>query len=60
MEKSSQETFQSTKDKFFDFVDAAVKKIKELDLDLNFGKHHGHLIIFFSKPMRTLNKWILI
>ena len=37
--KSSQETFQSTKEKFFEFVDAAVKKIKEFDLDLNFGKH---------------------
>ncbi|MBB6445109.1 DUF4097 family beta strand repeat-containing protein [Bacillus benzoevorans] len=29
----------STKDKFFDFVDMAVKKLKDFDLDLNFGKH---------------------
>ncbi|WP_428911019.1 DUF4097 family beta strand repeat-containing protein [Niallia sp. Krafla_26] len=38
-EYKSQDTFQSTKEKFFDFVDSAVKKIKEFDLDLNFGKH---------------------
>jgi DUF4097 and DUF4098 domain-containing protein YvlB len=28
----------STKDKIFDFVDSALKKIKDLDLDLNFGQ----------------------
>nr|WP_295971573.1 DUF4097 domain-containing protein [uncultured Bacillus sp.] len=28
----------STKDKIFDFVDMALKKIKDFDLDLNFGK----------------------
>ena len=38
-EKSTHDQFQSTKDRIFDFVDAAVKKLKELDLDLNFGKH---------------------
>lgn len=38
-EKSTQDTFHSTKDKIFDFVDSAFKKIKELDLDLNFGKY---------------------
>jgi len=38
-ERSTHETFQSTKDKIFDFVDSAFKKIKELDLDLNFGKY---------------------
>lgn len=35
---SSQQKFQSTKDKIFDFVDTTLKKIKDLDLDLNFGK----------------------
>ena len=44
--KSSQETFQSTKEKFFEFVDAAVKKIKDFDLDLNFGKHYDINHIF--------------
>jgi DUF4097 and DUF4098 domain-containing protein YvlB len=29
---------QSTKDKIFDFVDSALKKVKDLDIDLNFGK----------------------
>ena len=38
-ERSAQETFQSTKEKIFDFVDSAVKKLKEFDLDLNFGKY---------------------
>ncbi|WP_338471813.1 DUF4097 domain-containing protein [Niallia sp. XMNu-256] len=38
-ERKAHETFQTTKDKIFDFVDSAVKKIKEFDLDLNFGKH---------------------
>jgi DUF4097 and DUF4098 domain-containing protein YvlB len=37
-EKSTQDSFQSTKEWIFDFVDAAVKKLKELDLDFNFGK----------------------
>lgn len=39
-EKTSQQqqSFHSTKDKFFDLVDSALKKIKDLDLDLNFGK----------------------
>ncbi|MBU8880942.1 DUF4097 family beta strand repeat protein [Bacillus sp. FJAT-29790] len=30
--------FQSAKDKIIDFVDSALKKIKDFDLDLNFGK----------------------
>jgi len=30
--------FQSTKEKVFDFVDSALKKIKDLDLDFNFGQ----------------------
>nr|WP_220040951.1 DUF4097 domain-containing protein [Niallia circulans] len=29
--------FQSAKDKLFDFVDTTIKKVKEVDLDLNFG-----------------------
>jgi DUF4097 and DUF4098 domain-containing protein YvlB len=32
-----QAKFQSTKEKVFDFVDSALKKIKDLDLDFNFG-----------------------
>ncbi|WP_042462959.1 DUF4097 family beta strand repeat-containing protein [Neobacillus dielmonensis] len=30
--------FQSTKEKIFDFVDSALKKIKDMDFDLNFGQ----------------------
>jgi DUF4097 and DUF4098 domain-containing protein YvlB len=30
--------YQSTKEKIFEFVDSALKKIKEIDLDLNFGQ----------------------
>lgn len=45
--------FQSTKDKIFDFVDSALKKIKDFDLDLNFGQsveishifHHGEVFL---------------
>lgn len=41
--------YQSAKEKIFEFVDSALKKIKEIDLDLNFGQsidishifHHG-------------------
>ncbi|MGX1402075.1 DUF4097 and DUF4098 domain-containing protein YvlB [Bradyrhizobium japonicum] len=29
--------FQSTKEKIFEFVDSALKKIKDMDFDLNFG-----------------------
>lgn len=36
---SSQSKGSSTKDKIFEFVDMAVKKLKDLDLDFNFGKH---------------------
>ena len=38
-EKNTHDQFQSTKDRIFDFVDTAVKKLKDLDLDLHFGKH---------------------
>ncbi|KAA9018015.1 DUF4097 family beta strand repeat-containing protein [Niallia endozanthoxylica] len=37
-QSQSQHSYQSTKEKLFEFVDYAVKKIKDLDLDLNFGK----------------------
>lgn len=39
--KSTNEDYktQSTTDKIFEFVDAALKKVKELDLDFNFGKY---------------------
>ncbi|WP_338449389.1 DUF4097 domain-containing protein [Niallia oryzisoli] len=37
-QSQSQHSYQSTKEKIFEFVDYAVKKIKDLDLDLNFGK----------------------
>jgi DUF4097 and DUF4098 domain-containing protein YvlB len=35
---SSNHKYQSTKDKIFEFVDMAIKKIKDFDLDFNFGK----------------------
>lgn len=37
-EETVHQKFQSTKDKIFDFVDSALKKIKDFDLDLNFGQ----------------------
>ncbi|ETI68030.1 DUF4097 family beta strand repeat-containing protein [Neobacillus vireti] len=37
-EEPFQAKYQSTKDKIFDFVDSALKKIKDLDFDLNFGQ----------------------
>jgi DUF4097 and DUF4098 domain-containing protein YvlB len=37
-EDSMNSKVQSTKEKIFDFVDTALKKVKDLDLDLNFGK----------------------
>ncbi|GHH97523.1 DUF4097 family beta strand repeat-containing protein [Neobacillus kokaensis] len=33
-----QTKYQSTKDKIFEFVDSALKKIKEFDFDFNFGQ----------------------
>ena len=33
-----QAKYQSTKEKLFDFVDSALKKIKDFDFDLNFGQ----------------------
>lgn len=37
-EEPFQAKYQSTKDKIFDFVDSALKKIKDFDFDLNFGQ----------------------
>ncbi|PLR78167.1 DUF4097 domain-containing protein [Bacillus sp. V3-13] len=36
-EQSAHQKLQSTKDKIFEFVDAAFQKIKDFDLDFNFG-----------------------
>ncbi|MEH7116436.1 DUF4097 domain-containing protein [Neobacillus vireti] len=36
-EEPNQAKYQSTKDRIFEFVDLALKKFKDLDLDLNFG-----------------------
>lgn len=36
-EDAYQEKFKSAKEKVFEFVDSALKKIKDLDLDFNFG-----------------------
>lgn len=49
-EDAANKKYQSTKDKIFDFVDSALKKIRDLDFDLNFGQsveishifHHGN------------------
>lgn len=35
---SANEKTQSTKDKIFEFIDTAIKKVKDIDLDFNFGK----------------------
>lgn len=37
-EEYANHKFQSAKDKIFDFVDTALKKIKDLDFDFNFGQ----------------------
>lgn len=37
-EDNIHQIFHSTKDKILDFVDSALKKIKDFDLDLNFGQ----------------------
>lgn len=38
--------FQSTKDKIFSIIDTTIKKIKDLDLDWNFGKYEEISHIF--------------
>ena len=47
--QSSYTNYQSAKDKIFDFVDSAIKKVKDLDLDLNFGKRIDISHIFQQK-----------
>lgn len=42
---------QSTADKIFEFLDSALKKIKEFDLDFNFGKHERVSHIFQQSDM---------
>jgi len=50
-EEPSQAKYHSTKERIFDFVDTALKKIKDFDFDLNFGQsidishifHHGEV-----------------
>jgi DUF4097 and DUF4098 domain-containing protein YvlB len=37
-EETVHQKFQSTKEKIFDFVDSALKKIKDFDLDFNFSQ----------------------
>ncbi|MFB6468596.1 DUF4097 family beta strand repeat-containing protein [Cytobacillus sp. Hz8] len=39
---------QSVKDKIFDFIDSAFKKVKELDLDFNFGSSVDLSHIFYQ------------
>lgn len=55
-EEKVHQKFQSTKEKIFDFVDSALRKIKDLDLDLNFGQsvdisHIFHHSDVFLKDM---------
>ncbi|MFT8323101.1 MAG: DUF4097 domain-containing protein [Bacillus sp. (in: firmicutes)] len=38
--------FQSAKDKLFEFVDTTIKKVKDVDLDLNFGHYEEVSHIF--------------
>jgi DUF4097 and DUF4098 domain-containing protein YvlB len=52
-EETFQEKIKSTKEKIFEFVDSALKKVKDLDLDFNFGQsveishifHHSDVYI---------------
>lgn len=47
-EDTVHQKFQSTKDKIFEFVDMTLKKIKDFDLDLNFGQSVEISHIFFQ------------
>lgn len=47
-EETVHQKFQSTKDKIFEFVDLTLKKIKDFDLDLNFGQSIEITHIFFQ------------
>ncbi|WP_028393577.1 DUF4097 family beta strand repeat-containing protein [Bacillus cihuensis] len=46
----------SSKEKIFDFVESAVKKIKESDLDLNFGTSHeiSHIFTHDQTPLKEI------
>ncbi|XJZ26906.1 DUF4097 family beta strand repeat-containing protein [Bacillota bacterium Lsc_1132] len=46
-EDTVHQKFQSTKEKIFEFVDMTLKKIKDFDLDLNFGQSIEISHIFF-------------
>lgn len=45
-ETASSFNFQTAKGKIFDFVDSTIKKVKEVDLDLNFGHYEEVFHIF--------------
>ncbi|MGG5252020.1 DUF4097 family beta strand repeat-containing protein [Neobacillus sp. SM06] len=47
-EETVHQKFQSTKEKIFEFVDMTLKKIKDFDLDLNFGHSVEISHIFFQ------------
>lgn len=47
-EETVHQKFQSTKEKIFEFVDMTLKKIKDFDLDLNFGQSVEISHIFFQ------------
>ncbi|MCQ6275707.1 DUF4097 domain-containing protein [Bacillus sp. V3B] len=47
--QGSHYNYQSAKDKIFGFVDSAIKKVKDFDLDLNFGKRIDISHIFQQK-----------
>lgn len=47
-EDTVHQRFQSTKDKIFEFVDSALKKIKDFDLDFNFGQSVEISHIFYQ------------
>lgn len=47
-EETVHQKFQSTKEKIFEFVDMTLKKIKDFDLDFNFGQSVEISHIFFQ------------
>ncbi|MBA4537551.1 DUF4097 domain-containing protein [Bacillus aquiflavi] len=50
-EKVTGSTLQSAADKIFGFVDTAISKIKELDLDFNFGKYENVSHVYEKKDV---------
>ncbi|MCL6573883.1 MAG: DUF4097 domain-containing protein, partial [Bacillus sp. (in: Bacteria)] len=52
---TKEDKYQSTKDKIFDFVDSALKKIKDFDFDLNFGQSVGISHIFHQSNVDLKN-----